>query len=100
MSADDKTPEPHPRPLPLTRQWVEDYKRYGTEPKPEGAESPIPYEQWLKDNPPPDLQELARSEQSVLSFVASRSSFLIGELLLGKLSKTVIVVGNAPHDRP
>jgi hypothetical protein len=56
MSADDKTPEPHP--LPLTRQWVEDYKRYGTKPKPEGAESPIPYEQWLKDNPPPDLQKL------------------------------------------
>jgi hypothetical protein len=33
MSADDKPPEPHP--LPLTRQWVE-----------------------VKDNPPPDLQEL------------------------------------------
>src|SRR5262249_26871623 len=30
----------------------------------------------------------------------SRSSFLIGELLLGKLSETVVVVGNAPHDRP
>jgi hypothetical protein len=30
---------------PLTRQWVEDYKRYGTAPKPE-------------DNPPPDLQAL------------------------------------------
>src|SRR5262249_28401085 len=26
--------------------------------------------------------------------------FLIGELLLGNLSKTVVVVGNAPHDRP
>ena len=34
MSADDdKAPEPHP--LPLTRQWVEDYKKYGTDPKPE-----------------------------------------------------------------
>src|SRR5262249_57418881 len=42
----------------------------------------------------------ARSEQSVLSFSASRSSFLIEELLLGKLSETVVVVGNAPHDRP
>jgi hypothetical protein len=50
MSADDKTPEPHP--LPLTRQWVEDYKRYGTAPKPEGAEAPT------SDNPPPDLQAL------------------------------------------
>jgi hypothetical protein len=40
-----------------------------------------------------------RSEQSVLSFIASRSSFLIGELLLGKLSETVVVQGNAPHDR-
>jgi hypothetical protein len=36
----------------------------------------------------------------VLSFSASRSSFLIGELLLGKLSETVVVHGNAPHDRP
>src|SRR5215467_10444510 len=42
----------------------------------------------------------ARSEQSVLSFSVNRSSFLIGELLLGKLSETVVVVGNAPHDRP
>jgi len=40
------------------------------------------------------------SEQSVLGFVANRSSFLSGELLLGKLSETVVVVGNAPHDRP
>src|SRR5262249_48178350 len=38
--------------------------------------------------------------QSVLSFFASRSFFLIGELLLGKLSETVVVQGNAPHDRP
>jgi len=38
--------------------------------------------------------------QSALSFIASRSSFLIGELLLGKLSETVVVVGNAPHNRP
>jgi hypothetical protein len=42
----------------------------------------------------------ARSEQWVLSLVANRSSFLIGELLLGNLSETVVVVGNAPHDRP
>src|SRR5215813_1015177 len=39
----------------------------------------------------------ARSEKSVLSFIAS---FLIGELLFGKLSETVVVQGNAPHDRP
>src|SRR5262249_36467464 len=32
--------------------------------------------------------------------IASRSFFLIGELLLGELSETVVVVGNAPHDRP
>ena len=37
---------------------------------------------------------------SVLSFVANRSSFLIGELLLSKLSEAVVVQGNAPHDRP
>src|SRR5262245_12794050 len=40
----------------------------------------------------------ARSEQSVLSFWSNR--FLIGELHLGKLSETVVVHGNAPHDRP
>ena len=34
------------------------------------------------------------------SFWSNRSSFLIGELLLGKLSETVVVHGNAPHDRP
>src|SRR5215472_11067440 len=38
--------------------------------------------------------------QSVLSFIANRSSFLIGELLLRKLIETVVVQGNAPHDRP
>jgi hypothetical protein len=38
--------------------------------------------------------------QSVLSFITNRSSFLIGELLLGNLSETVVVQGNAPHDRP
>lgn len=37
-----------------------------------------------------------RSEQSVLSFWSNRSSFLIGELLLGNLSETVVVQGNAP----
>src|SRR5262249_8227928 len=37
---------------------------------------------------------------SVLASIASRSFFLIGELLFGKLSETVIVVGNAPHARP
>ena len=42
----------------------------------------------------------ATSEQSVLSFIANRSSFLIGELLFGKLSEPVVVVGNAPHNRP
>src|SRR5262245_55859424 len=47
-----------------------------------------------------DRARPGRSEQSVLSFIASRSSFLIGELLLGKLSEAVVVVGNAPHDRP
>ena len=39
-------------------------------------------------------------QHPVLMSIASRSFFLIGELLLGKLSETVVVVGNAPHDRP
>ena len=34
---------------------------------------------------------------SVLSFWSNCSSFLIGELLLGKLSETVVVHGNAPQ---
>src|SRR5262252_3010496 len=37
---------------------------------------------------------------SVLSFIANRPSFLIGKLLLRQLSETVVVQGNAPHDRP
>ena len=37
-----------------------------------------------------------RSEQSVLSFWSNRSSFLIRKLLLGNLSETVVVQGNAP----
>ena len=36
----------------------------------------------------------------LLASIVNRSSFLIGELLLGNLSKTVVVVGNPPHDRP
>ena len=35
----------------------------------------------------------------VLVSIASRSFFLSGQLLFGNLSKTVVVVGNAPHDR-
>jgi hypothetical protein len=37
---------------------------------------------------------------SGLASIANRSSFLSSELVLGKLSETVVVVGNAPHDRP
>src|SRR5262245_60171111 len=42
-----------------------------------------------------DRARPGRSEQSVLSFSANRSSLLIGELLLGNLSETVVVVGKA-----
>ena len=59
---------------------------------------------WLKNNnvakTPCGIGNYLGPGQSVLSFIASRSSFLIGELLLGNLSETVVVVGNAPHDRP
>src|SRR5262245_32170753 len=44
--------------------------------------------------------QVVQKMQGALSFWSSNSSFLIGELLLGKLSETVVVVGNAPHDRP
>src|SRR5262249_15666200 len=57
---------------------------------------PLPLEAQFRS----DRARPGRSEQSVLSFIASCSFFLIGELLLGKLSETVVVVGNAPHDRP
>ena len=59
---------------------------------------------WLKNNnvakTPCGIGNYLGPGQSVLSFIASRSSFLIGELLLGKLSETVVVQGNAPHNRP
>src|SRR5262249_38868110 len=35
-----------------------------------------------------------------LSRQYARSFFLSGQLLLGNLSKTVVVVGNTPHNRP
>src|SRR5215471_8759713 len=38
-------------------------------------------------------------DHSGLPSIVSRSSFLSDKLLLGKLSETVVVVGNAPHDR-
>src|SRR5262249_60831362 len=41
-----------------------------------------------------------RLHYSRLASIVSRSSILSGKLDLGKLSETVIVVGNAPHDRP
>ena len=51
--ADDKIAEPHP--LPLTRQWVEDYKRYGTGPKPVEGEQPkhvtIPLDENQQESP-------------------------------------------------
>src|SRR5215831_8923567 len=37
---------------------------------------------------------------SRLATIASRSFFLSEKLLLRKLSETVVVVGNAPYDRP
>jgi hypothetical protein len=36
----------------------------------------------------------------VLASIVNRSSFLVGDLLLGKLGETVVVQGNAPHDGP
>src|SRR5262249_21255013 len=41
-----------------------------------------------------------RLHHSRLASIASRSSCLIHELLLRKLSETVVIVGNAPYDRP
>src|SRR5262245_36766825 len=47
------------------------------------------------------LTVLAMSGQHPgLASIAGRSFFLSGQLLLGNLSKTVVVVGNTPHDRP
>src|SRR5215813_3945542 len=48
------------------------------------------------------LLAVSRSQRHhpALASIVSRSSFLNGELLLGNLSETVVVHGNAPHDRP
>src|SRR5262245_35834796 len=35
-----------------------------------------------------------------LESIVIRSTFLSSELLLGNLSEPVVIVGNAPHDRP
>lgn len=63
---DHRIPEPHP--LPLTRKWMEDYRRWVAEgcPSPEeeawrraaGIEPGMPFGDWLGKNPAPDLQEL------------------------------------------
>src|SRR5262249_61825339 len=42
----------------------------------------------------------SRLHYSRLASIVSRSSVLSGKLGLGKLSETIVVVGNAPHDRP
>src|SRR6516162_9370091 len=47
----------------------------------------------------PSIGDYLGPGHSVLGFWA-RSSFLIDELLIGKLSETVVVHGNAPYDRP
>src|SRR5262249_5681095 len=46
----------------------------------------------------PAIQPTTSISPSSLS--SKRSSFLIDELLIGKLSETVVVHGNAPYDRP
>jgi hypothetical protein len=52
MSADDKIPEPHP--LPLTRQWVEDYERATSSTLRDAAAKRA----GTVPTAPPDLQEL------------------------------------------
>ena len=44
-----KQREPHP--LPLIRAWVRTIT---------GADTNISFEQWLQENPPPDLQALIK----------------------------------------
>lgn len=56
MSDDDRAPEPHP--LPKTRQWVEDYRRYGSAPKPVEGEQPKLAAIPLDATGCPDLQAL------------------------------------------
>src|SRR5262245_27107133 len=41
-----------------------------------------------------------RLHHSRRASIVSRSSILSGKLDLGKLGEAVVVVGNAPHDRP
>ena len=59
--------------------------------------------QHIQPTPPAKPQITPAIQHTAIispSSFSSNSSFLIGELLLGKLSKTVVVRGNAPHDRP
>jgi len=67
----------------------------------------IPYTKAVKSrslSPADKRQQIAslalQRHYQVLASFASRSFFLIGELLLGKLSETIVVQGNAPHNRP
>ena len=66
MSGDDDAPEPHP--LPLTRQWVEDYKRYASKPD-ATEEQPKPTIIPLDATGCPDLQALI--ERAGRRYVAS-----------------------------
>jgi hypothetical protein len=60
--------EGEPHPLPKTRAWMEDYKRWVAEgcPTPEeeagrravGVTPGMPYAEWIGKDPAPDLQEL------------------------------------------
>jgi len=65
--------EPHP--LPLTRQWVADYKKYGSGPARAKGIRGLLFEEWLKDNPYPDLlgpQDWANYDRQVTDWQRRR----------------------------
>jgi hypothetical protein len=72
--------EPHP--LPETRKWMADYRRWVAEGCPSreeeaarraaGVEPGAPFQEWLGKNQPPDLQEL-------VDFAGRRYAASIGE---------------------
>jgi hypothetical protein len=92
MSGDDKKiPEPHP--LPLTRQWVEDFKRYGMDPKPDPTKPPSKSTVPVDATGCPDLQALVER-------AGRRHAAAIGEQYVEDPFKRPPHQGGYPHIAP
>jgi hypothetical protein len=88
---EDKAPEPHP--LPLTRQWVEDFKRYGTDPKPEAVGEQPKLTVPVDANGCPNLQALVER-------AGRRHAAALGEEYVQDPFKRPPHQGGYPHITP